>query len=106
MEIGKLNKRITWQSPTNTSDGAGGFTVTWTDVCTTWGALWPTSASEQIKSEKPIMEISHRIRIRYRSGFQASYRAKFGDRYFDIKSIINVQEHGEWLDILCKEAVA
>jgi SPP1 family predicted phage head-tail adaptor len=107
MEIGKLDKRITFQSPTSASDGAGGINITWTDECTVWGALWPVSASESIRAqtEQVTMEVTHRIRIRYRSGFSAKWRAKFGTRYFDIKSIINFQEQGRWLDIICKEVI-
>ena len=101
--IGKLNKRVTLQAPAMASDGMGGFNVTWFDQASVWAAIWPTSASEQIQTEKPTMTISHRIRIRYRSVLNPEWRIKFGNRYFNIDSIINPNEQNEWLDILCRE---
>ncbi len=100
----ELNKRITWQYKTKVPDGMGGFIDTYVDACTVWAAIWPTSANEIIAANAISMVVSHRIRIRYRSVFKSSWRGKFGTRFFSITSIINPNEAGEWLDILCKEA--
>ena len=104
MNIGDLNKRITLQYPSRVSDSMGGFTVTWVDATTAWAAIWPVSATEQIQAAQQVITITHKIRIRYRSGIESSWRVKFGDRYFSIVSIINPNERNRMLDILCKEA--
>lgn len=101
--IGNLNKRITVQYETRVADGMGGFNTTWTDLADVWAAIWPVSAKETISSMQNVMEISHRIRVRYRSTILPSYRIKFGTRYFNIVSIINPNEKNEWMDILAKE---
>lgn len=106
MTIGELNKLITLQYETKTSDSMGGYDVTWIDSAEVWAAIWPVSASEQIKSAKETMTITHRIRIRYRSDILSSWRIKYGKvspRYFNIESIVNPQERNEWLDLICKE---
>ena len=103
--IGDLNKRITIQYPTRVSDSMGGFTNSWNDSDTIFAAIWPVSAKEQIQSMQNVMEISHRVRIRYRSVLNPSWRLKFGNRYFAILSVINQNEKNEFLDLLCKEAV-
>lgn len=103
MKIGDLNKRIIWQYKTRVPDGLGGFTDIWVDACTTWAAIWPVSAKEVVTANAISMTVSHRIRIRYRSTFKSSWRGKFGKRYFSIVSVINPNEAGEWLDVLCKE---
>ena len=106
MDVGNLNKRITLQQSTRASDGMGGFTLAWADVATIWGAIWPVSATEQIQSMQTVGNITHRIRIRYRSVLKSSWRIKYGNRYFAIVAPpINPEERNEWLDILCKEAV-
>lgn len=105
MQIGSLNKRLELQSATQTSDGMGGFTEVWATVVTVWGAVWPVSASEQVQSMQTTMTISHKLRIRHRSDLLPSWRIKFGTRYFNIISIINPNEKGRWLDILCKESI-
>jgi SPP1 family predicted phage head-tail adaptor len=103
MSIGDLNQRITIQSQTRTADGMGGWTETWATLATVWAAVWPVSAREILKAGQTSMEITHRIKIRYRAGVDPSYRILFGTRYFSIMSIINVGERGEWLELLCKE---
>jgi len=102
----ELNKLLTFQAPVKVSDGAGGFTTTWLNVATgVYGALWPISATEIIKSDKPTMEVSHRVRIRYRKVMKPSWRISYANRYFNIVSIINPEEANEYFDILVKEAV-
>jgi len=102
--IGDLNKRVILQYSTKVSNSMGGFTTSWVDAATIWAAIWPVSAAETVQSMQPTMTISHRIRIRYRSVLRASFRIKFGLRYFNIVSIINPNERGEYLDIMAKEA--
>jgi len=104
MKAGELNKRITLQYQTKVPDGLGGFTTTWTDAATVWAAIWPVSANEQVQANATTMVISHRIRIRYRSVLKPSWRIKYGDKYFSIVSIINPNQAGRILDIMCKEA--
>ena len=103
MRIGDLQKRITLQYQTKVADGMGGFTVSWADTATVFAAIWPTSANERIQAMQEVMTVTHRIRIRYRTGIRASWRVKFGNRYFSISSIINPSEKNEMLDLLCKE---
>ena len=104
MQIGLLNKRVELQQPTTTSDGIGGFTTVFSTIYTCFAAVWPISANEQIKNQQTSMEITHRVRIRYKSGIDASYRIKFGSRYFSIVSVINPNESNKMLELLCKES--
>jgi SPP1 family predicted phage head-tail adaptor len=104
MDSGQLNKRVTLQYQTKVSDGMGGFVTSFVDACTVWAALWPTSANEITAANATVMVVSHRIRIRYRSVLKASWRIKYGNRYFNIVSIINQNEANEFLDIMAKES--
>lgn len=104
-EIGKLNKRIQLQYEAKVSDGMGGFTTTWTNLGDPiWSAIWPTSAKEIAALNSTNLEVTHRIRIRYRSAFKTSWRIKFGERYFSISGKLNPEEKNEYLDLMCKEA--
>ena len=104
MGIGDLKKRVTLQYQTKVADGMGGFTVSWVDAATVWSAIWPVSATETIQADKTTMIITHRIRIRYRSGIRASWRVSWGGKYFNIVSIINPNMSNRWLDVMVKEA--
>lgn len=103
MQVGKLDKRITWQYPAKTSDGMLGETVTWTTVCETWARILPKSAKEIRQSEQMTMNVTHTVRIRYRNPFLPSWRGLFRGRIFQIIGIVNPEEKNEWLDILVRE---
>ena len=105
MKVGDLNKRITVQTATRTADGLGGFTEVWANTFKAWAAIWPVSAVEQVRNQSISTEISHRIRMRYRSGVTTAQRIKFGSRYFNIAAVINPNEKDEMLDIIAKELV-
>lgn len=95
---------IALQAPLRSSDGMGGFSVTWSTEATVWAAIWPVSATETIKGGRDGLTVTHRIRIRYRDGVKGSWRIFWGARYFNIVSVIEPNTGHRWLDILCKEA--
>jgi SPP1 family predicted phage head-tail adaptor len=105
VRIGDLNKIITIQYPIKTSDGMGGFSESFNDACTTFCAIWPVSAKEQIQSDQMAMTATHKIRIRYRRVMKPDWRIKYANRYFSIVSIINKNEANKMLDLLCNEVM-
>jgi SPP1 family predicted phage head-tail adaptor len=105
MRAGNLNKYVTIQYPTKASDSIGGMTTSWSDLGSVWAAVWPVSSKEYSLHQQETMEVTHRIRIRYRNEVRASYRIKFGNKYYQIKSIVNPGTENRWLDLLCKEVV-
>ena len=105
MRSGTLRHRITIQESTETSDGMGGFTTIWSDKLEMWVAIWPLSAKERLDAMKLELQITHKIRGRYRSGITAKDRIKFGTRIFNIVSLINFEERNEQLDMLALEDI-
>ena len=103
MQIGQLNKRIMLQKPVQVSDSMGGFTTTWTNYLNAWAAIWPWQAKEGEENKALLMNVFHRIRIRYRPNILPSYRVLYDGRCFDIDSILDKEEKHEFLDLLCKE---
>jgi SPP1 family predicted phage head-tail adaptor len=102
--IGELRHRVTIQNATEASDGAGGFTATWSDVATVWAKVEPLrgyEAKEAMQLEAPTI---HRIFMRYRSDVRANTsRLVFDGRNLDIKEVRNLTERGRWLEILAEE---
>lgn len=104
MNIGSLNKRIKLQSQVKAKNAMGGTTISWKDEVTVWGAIWPISANEAVRSGQLSGVITHRIRIRYRSDIKASWRGLHNDKYYNITSPpIDLNTDHKILDILCKE---
>ena len=103
MRSGTLRHRITIQESTEVSDGMGGFMTVFSDTLEAWAAIWPLTAKESLDAMKLELQVTHKIRIRYRSGITAKNRIKFGTRYFNIISLINYEERNKQLDMLALE---
>lgn len=101
-----MRHTVKLQSVTRTADGMGGFTTSWATEATVPAAIWPVSAKERIRSESPTMTTTHRVQIRYHEGVSPKWRVVFGDRYFNIVSVINKEERNYQMDLLCEEASA
>jgi len=105
LRIGDLRHRVELQSTASVSDGMGGETLTWSTQAIVRAAIWPIPAIEQIRGGAPTMIGTHRVRIRYYSDLDPSWRIKFGDRYFSIVSIVNPDERNRSQELLCKEVI-
>jgi SPP1 family predicted phage head-tail adaptor len=105
MRAGLLRHQITVQEQSATNDGMGGETLTWSDLFKTRAAIWPTSSRERIDAMKQELQITHKIRIRYRSGMTSKNRVKFGSRIFNIISFLNPDERNIMIDMLCTEDI-
>lgn len=105
VQAGTLRHVISVTTTTGVADGVGGETKTSSPFATERAAIWPASAQEREESQKLEMEITHKIRVRYRPGYLPSMKITFGARTFEIVSIINWQERNVYLDILAHEDV-
>ena len=111
MRAGSLRHKITFQQLTVANDTWGHSNETWTDQVTTSAAIWSLRGVERIESMKLDNEISHKIRIRYKSGLHPKMRIKFFDhrasstRYFNILSILDVDERNIYQDIMASEEI-
>ena len=81
------------------------MTVTWSDYCTVWAAVWPIRAREYVNMAQTQSEVTHSVRVRHRSDLTTKMRIKFGDRYLNILQITNPDERNIMLEIVCKEEV-
>lgn len=88
MRAGELNKRLTIQQPTATTNIRGGKTKGWADLATVWGSLESLSGREFFEAHQTETEITTRIRIRYMSGLNTHMRISYGTKYWKIISII------------------
>jgi len=61
------------------------------------------SANEIIAANATSMVVTHRIRIRYHGTLKASWRIKYGNKYYAIVSIINQNMANRQIEILAKE---
>ena len=81
IRAGDLRHRMTIQEASLVSDGLGGFVTTFADVSGMSNvpfALWPLKVDEKTAFMAVEATMTHRIRMRYRSGVTQKMRGVFG----------------------------
>lgn len=107
IDIGKLNKRVLIQYKSVTRSSYGNENITWTTEATVWANIKPLSAFQRefFTNLQERAELSHVITMRYRTGVTPTKRLKYGNREFDIESVVDVDERHEELRCNVKEVV-
>ena len=103
LTIGDLRHRVTIESETRTSDGAGGASVAWIVVADVWAAIQPQRGSENLTLDRVAGAVPYDIWIRYRTGVTPSMRVRFGARVFDIRAVVDTEDRGHWLKLMALE---
>lgn len=103
MQAGRLRQRVRIQEPVDAQNGLGEMIRAWSTVATVWAAVEPLRGREFFDAEQVQAEISHRVRLRYRPGVDATMRVLFGSRVFQIQSVIDVDERRRELQLMCRE---
>ena len=103
---GQMRHRVTIESLAKTPDGAGGSTLAWSTVATVWAKVTPVSGGERYQSMRVEADVSHTIITRYRSDIAPDDRVSFDGRTMQIKSVINIEERGRYLEIKAVEGEA
>ncbi|QDV34913.1 Phage head-tail joining protein [Tautonia plasticadhaerens] len=101
--MSRMNKRVTLQSLTQTEDGQGGFTDSWGNVASTWAEIMPMKGYERMQAMQLQTPLTHKVMIRYRAGVTNAMRLLYGERVLHIKEVINENEEGRFLRLLCVE---
>ena len=116
MRAGTLKHRITIQVKTEAPDGMGGVVVTWPekDWVEVWAGVIPLRGEELVEAMKLEGKVTHRIEMRYRRQLYSLLSPspvvkrlywRKRNRYFNIRSVINVREANEKLEIMAEEEV-
>lgn len=110
MRAGQLRHTIAIQEATEAADGMGGSSVTWANVSGMGkvpASIWSLKAMERLDAMKLEHQVTHRVRIRYRSGITAKMRVNWSDKSktFNIIGFVNPDERNIMLELLCLEEV-
>jgi len=103
--VHQLRHRITIQNRTQSSDGMGGVTESWSTFATVWASIDPMKAGEVFWARHIESRVTHKVMIRYLNGLTTSMRFTFGGRTFQIKGIRNLEERRQWMEIVAEEGV-
>lgn len=97
--------RVSIQSLTDTPDGEGGFSRSWSTASTVYAAIYPVKASQVFEYNSVNQEITHIILMRGYITVNATNRLLYGSRVFEVLTKENVQERDFKLVLGCKERV-
>lgn len=105
MRGGALRHRIIIQDKTVTQNEYGEEEATWKTFLQAWASITPIMGREFLEARAQGQELSHKVELRARKGVTPEMRVKFGDRIFDIEAVMDVEEKGAEMVLMCKELV-
>ena len=106
MSIAPRPHRMEIQVRGTGKDSFGGQVETWTPVVTVYCAIRPLSGRALETAQQVYGQVSHEIRMAYRTGITQAHRGVYHGRYFDFESIINVEERNMETRIMACEGTA
>ena len=105
MNIGQLNKRITFQKNVEVENEVGETVLEMRDYKTVWAGLAPMRGREYLEAMKIQAELTYKITVRFLTDVTPDMFIKYGTRMFRIQDIIDPFEYHEKLEIMCYEKV-
>ena len=105
MRAGTLRHYVEIQVASTAQNATGEPSVTWATSSYAYAAIMPLRGREYLTASQERSAVTHRIRIRHLSGLNPKKRIKFGSRYFNIGSVINVDERNIYQDIMASEEI-
>ena len=99
-----MRHQVLIESP-NETRGANGevLSSTWATFATVKAEVIPMQGRESYLANQPLAENVVQIRTRYISGITPKMRVSYDSRYFDIESVINVEEKNREIKLLTRE---
>jgi SPP1 family predicted phage head-tail adaptor len=102
-DINNYRSRIDIQKISYTSNNFGGYTTTWTTIDTVWASISPLTGKEVFLYRQMYPKIEYKVQIRYRKDINPDYRIYYNKKYFNILSVIDINNLQDELILLIKE---
>lgn len=93
------------ERPTETTDGAGGFTVAWATVATVFCMIETSGGNERLEAGRLEPESSIVATCHYRGDLLESDRLNIGGSYYNVTRLENVDRRERFLKIYAETGV-
>lgn len=103
MEAGKLRHVVNIQADQGIQNDVGEHIPSWVTTITTRAAVEPIAGREFFDAQQRQAEITHRVRLRYRTGIEPTMRLLYRSRVLMIEAVIDVEERRRELHLMCRE---
>jgi len=105
MNIGRLNKRISILKKVDTINALSQKSKSFETVATVWASVAPVRGTERYELQKIHEEITYRVYMRYLANVRADMFIQYGDKVYEIQSVIDVDLEHKMLEIDCVEKI-
>lgn len=105
MNIGKLNKRVTFLRLGEHEDEIGQSAQGLEEIKTVWASFYPLRGSEYYEAQKIQSRVSHKCYVRYLDGIDSNCYIRYKDKDYAITSVTDVDLEHKMLEIYCYEYV-
>lgn len=103
MQAGKLRQVVAVQENQATRNDVGEAVDNWVTVFTGRASVEPVSGREFFEARQRQAEITHRVRMRYRTEPVPTMRVLYRTRVLMIEAVIDVEERRKELHLMCRE---
>ena len=106
IQIGRLNKRITFLTYVEVVDELGQNKQQLQEVKTVWGDIYPVRGAEKYEADRLREEVRYKCYVRYFKGLNASnyYLVYDGEKY-KLESVIDMDAAKQYYEIYCTKYV-
>lgn len=103
INIGRLNKRITFVRLEDIEDALGQNRQVLKSVKTVWASFYPLRGAEFYEAQKLQSKITHKCYIRYCKDIDENCYIRYAGTDYEIDSVIDVNYEHKMLEINCYE---
>jgi len=106
LRSGQLRHRVQIQNLTQArSSDYGDVQDTASPLAWVWASVEPLSGRERWTAQQVAPDVTHRVRMRYRSDVTPAVQLIHNTRTLRVESAINLEERDEQLELLCIEEI-
>lgn len=105
MKSGKLRHSISIEKKVMFRNSFGEEEITYEPFCLAYASIEPIGGREYFLAQQTQAQVDYKFTLRYRSGIRPDFRIVWGERIFNIQSILNMEERNIQLTIYAKEFV-
>lgn len=103
INIGKLNKRVTFCKLLDQKDELGQSRKVLGDIATVWASLYPVRGAEIYEAQKIEGKVTHKCYVRYRPDIDNNLFIKYKNSVYAVESAVDLDGENKVLEIMCVE---
>lgn len=100
---GELRHRLVLEVASETADGAGGATRTWTPVASVFARVEPRRRAERVEDGRNVGLVTHRVTVRRNGSVTRGTRFVEGTRRYRVLAVEDFDVQRRFLACLCEE---